>query len=174
MTKTIGIGLSLMLAGSPVMADQREDAIRANAMRLPDVRPELLEDAITAALGVETPDVPAELLLALAWHESRFEPGLRTGKVCGALQVVPAEVGERDARDACHRWSQDTWQGFEAGAKELRIWLKHAHGDMAIALRGRACGWVGLTQSCGKEWWIRLVRQKARELARVRHTAYNN
>ncbi len=109
-----------------------------------DVRPGLIDDAVDAAIGVEGEGVSAELLLSLAWRESRFEPDVRYGRVCGALQVVPEDVGERDHRDACHRWAQDTWQGFEAGAREIRQWLGYAHGNLYLALRGRACGFKGL------------------------------
>lgn len=162
------VGISIALTAGTALADMRQDVIRENAMRLPDVRPELLADAIDAAFSVETQEVPAELLLALAWYESRFEPDLRLGRVCGALQVVPEDVGERDKRDACRRWGQDTRQGFEAGAREIRTWLGHSHGSLRIALRARACGWIGLTQSCGKDWWIRLVRRRAHQLQQRR------
>lgn len=145
-------------------ADDRAERLRAGVLALGDVRSELIDDAVTAAIGVEAPAVPAELLLSLAWWESRLEPGLRNGRVCGALQVKPEDVGERSFRDACHRWAQDTWLGFQAGADELHTWLRHAHGDMTIALRGRACGWTGLTQECGKKWWVDRVRQTAHKL----------
>lgn len=160
---SLAASLVLMLPVA-ASADERSDRLRDRVLALGDVRPELIDDAVTAAIDVETESVSAELLLALAWWESRLEPGLRTGRVCGALQVKPEDVGERSHRDACHRWAQDTWQGFRAGADELTTWLRHSHGNMSLALRGRACGWTGLRHGCGKKWWIDRVRLTARRL----------
>jgi len=162
--RSLSIGLGLILLSSGAEADPRADRLRTGLRRMGDVRPELIDDAVTAALGVETQRVSAELLLSLAWWESRLEPDLRTGRVCGALQVRPEDVGESNHRDACHRWSQDTWLGFQAGADELEAWLRHSRGDMARALRGRACGWSGLRHGCGKRWWVDRVRNTTRML----------
>lgn len=156
-----------LLLPSAAIAEDRAERLRVRVLALGDVRPELIDDAVVAALGVETDDVPAELLLSLAWWESRLEPSLRNGHVCGALQVKPEDVGERSFRDACHRWSQDTWQGFKAGADELELWLGHSHRSLYVALRARACGWIGLSRGCGKGWWIDRVRRTTRQLKRL-------
>lgn len=160
------LGLLALGATAVAHADGREERLRAAAHRLRPDRPELADDAAAASLGTERPGVSAELLLALAWRETGFDPTVRTGRVCGALQVVPADVDEPDARDACLRWSQDTWQGFDAGAEELVRWLRHARGDLSVALRGRACGWIGLTRSCGKDDWVRQVIRLAGAIRR--------
>lgn len=163
----------VLTASGAAQADSREERLHAAVDRLSPGTPRLNDDAVAAALGTEGPGVEgpgadAELLLALAWYESHFDPAVRTGHVCGALQVVPEDVGERDHADACRRWSQDAWQGFEAGAREVRLWLRYARGDLLVALRGRACGWSGLTRSCGKDDWVRRVLGLAARLRRWR------
>lgn len=178
MSRRIGrwIVAAVLALSPPALADRRADRLRSALIEMGDVRHSLIDDAVTAAIGVEGDGVSAELLLALAWRESRLDPTVRPrgGRVCGALQVVPRDVGERDHADACRRWSRDTWQGFEAGAVELRQWLRHARGDLYTALRGRACGWKGLDRSIpclddrglSKEPIVREVLRRTRMLER--------
>lgn len=157
-TLMIAILLSLFLGNT------RATTIRANAHDLPDVRVELVDAAVDAALEVETPTVPAETLLAIAWGESRMEPGQRTGVVCGAMQVNPIDLDL--PRAACDVWARDTHQGFAAGARELAIMLAdhRVHGDIRKALLYRACGNAAFDGTCAKTAWPAWVLARARAL----------
>jgi hypothetical protein len=169
------MALSLLLPGVPARADERADRLRESVIRLGDVRPELVDDAVEAALMWETEDWSAEFLLALAYQESRLEPdlnaGQRHGLACGALQVSPRDLIENDAvcggrrlwsrgcaamaHDQCHMWSQDTRLAFGAAVRELDEWLGKAGNRRDTALIGRACGHF---RGCGKAWFLANVR----------------
>lgn len=121
------------------------------------------EDQIVVAIAVETPELPAELLLAVAAVESgynptwvsRIEDGARkTGRwrsdkpvgkgprCCGVMQTV-----------AGHSWKKclaqrDIEIGYAVGAKELATWLDRT-GDIRKALAGHGCGNAGLESGCG-------------------------
>jgi hypothetical protein len=170
----VGIALAAMslLGGQQqAVADDRTASLVENVRRLGDVRPELVPDAVDAALVSETPDWPAEFLLALAYQESRLEPGQRTGLTCGALQVSPRDLEENDqwcgglrlysrscrerASEQCQMWAQDTTLGFQAAVRELDWWLGR-RGDRRSAMIGRACG--GQSSGCGKGWFLENVR----------------
>lgn len=157
------ITLSLLRC-STVFADPRSDNLRAHVRALPDVRPVLVNDAVDAALTVETPDIPASLLLSIAWSESRFEPGLRTGRVCGALQVNPHDIGQ-DRRE-CLAWAHSTVLGFAAGVTELRMLLSdpRVHGNLYRALGYRACGNSFFDGTCHKMQWPGWVLERAERL----------
>lgn len=110
------------------------------ALSLPDVKPGLIEPAVRAAIAQETEHVPAELLVSLAWSESRFEPGTETGHACGIEQVIPADLGY--PRAVCWLWENDLGQAMAAGAEEIETELRdpRVHGDLRVALLYRACG----------------------------------
>jgi hypothetical protein len=159
--------LIIALASTTARADARADRLRANARDLPDVRAELVDDAVDAALATETRAVSAELLLSIAWSESRLEPGQRTGIVCGALQVNPTDIGE--PRASCRLWAAYTYFGFAAGVRELEVMLAEArvHGDLRLALLYRACGNHAFDGTCAKIQWPRWVLERARALRRA-------
>lgn len=142
-------------------ANVRTAKIRANAHDLPDVQPELVDPAVDAALATETPAIPSELLLSIAWGESRFRPDQRTGVVCGALQVNPADIGE--PRENCARWSNNTRLGFAAGVRELEMMLadRRVHGNLRLALLYRACGNAAFDGTCAKGRWPEWVLVRA-------------
>lgn len=147
---------------------QRSIHLEGVLKRMNDVPHTEVDEIIDAALSVEKGPITAELLLALAWHESRFDRQNRTGSVCGMLQVVPDEVGEEDFETACNRWSSDIRSAFQAGVDEFlgnpkmskyNGWLRGIKGHVSrerliIALRHRACG---NKIPCGKDQWIRSV-----------------
>lgn len=174
--RRLALALALLLPGIPsrAAADDRTEHLRGSVLALGDVRPELVPDAVEAALIAETEDWPAEFLLALAYQESRLEPGLnmrqRAGQACGALQVSPRDLEENEAfcggrllysrgcrlraQDQCHMWSQDVTLAFQAGVRELDWWMGRG-GSKGAALTGRACGHF---RGCGKAWFIANVR----------------
>lgn len=173
--RRLALALALLLPGIPAQADDRAEHLRETVLALGDVRPELVADAVEAAMIAETEDWPAEFLLALAYQESRLEPGLnvhqRAGQACGAMQVSPRDLEENDgfcggsklygracrlrARDQCHMWSQDVTLAFQAGVRELDWWLQRSGNRRGAALTGRACGHF---RGCGKAWFITNVR----------------
>ncbi len=172
--RALAVGLGL-LSTQPAMADDRSDRLEANVLRLGDVRPELVGDAVEAALAAETEAWPAEFLLGLAYQESRLEPTNQTGRVCGAMQVAPMYLPEniracgggrvaswdcqRRVHDRCRMWARDTMLAFQDGVAELDAWLAVTHGDRTMALVGRACGYTGgRIRRCGKAWFIANVR----------------
>ncbi len=153
------------------------------AMRLHSAVPSLeLADAFAhaeAASRAATAHVDAELLLAIAFVESRFDPTAtsrveggkrRTGHYpstaapahldahaslyCGPLQTFAGSWAEcvalRDLRTA-----------YAAGADELEHWLrdKRVRGELTLALAGHGCGNHGVaTGKCnsypGRVLWI--------------------
>lgn len=156
---TLRVILALL---SPVdYQDLRVAKIRANAHNLPDVQPELIDSAVDAAFATETLAVPAELLLSIAWGESRFRPDQRTGVVCGALQVNPDDIGE--PRGNCVRWANDMHLGFAAGVRELEMMLadRRVRGNLRLALLYRACGNAAFDGTCTKGQWPGWVLMRA-------------
>lgn len=80
-------------------------------------------------------DVDPDVLLSIAWHESRYtasavtaEPGGR--RSCGVMTPEPL------ARCA----PGGVLDGYRAGARHLRGWLDAERGDVTRALRGYAGG----------------------------------
>jgi soluble lytic murein transglycosylase-like protein len=139
------------------------------AMRLHAAVPWLAPDAayahVEAASAAASDEVPAELLLGVAFVESRFDPtavsriegGMRkTGSYpptsaparldrraslfCGPLQTYAASW------PACLRM-RDLDTAYAAGATELRQWLHDPRvgGSTVRALAGHGCGNHGVT-----------------------------
>lgn len=125
------------------------------ARGLPDVgSPDLADQFVDAALELQTPRVPASLLVALAWGESRFDSTARPA--CGAMQVYPRDLGESQA--SCAEWRQDLRAGVRAGVREIETMLadKRVRGDMRRALLYRACGNRAFDGTCAakKYAWV--------------------
>ncbi|MDB4960434.1 MAG: hypothetical protein JWP01_433 [Myxococcales bacterium] len=126
--------------------------------------PDVIEHA-SAAVEVATPTVRVELLLAIAYVESRYdvtatsriEDGKRkTGRhpsttpprrldrkgtlYCGPLQTYARSW------DACLQM-RDTRVGYAAAVTELQTWLRdpRVRGDIRRALAGHGCGNHGVT-----------------------------
>jgi hypothetical protein len=117
---------------------------------------ETLHQAVIEAVDQEGADVPAELLVTIAQHESDFEPaavswrshGMRTDLIwdpdlgrqppdrpstCGYLQAMSPD------RATCANIIADHG-GMPAGAQELREWSRMCHGDLGCVARGHAGG----------------------------------
>lgn len=147
----------------------REGDLRAAVATFPEDRIEEVDyRAVSAALAVETRRVPAELLISIAWEESRFDPKVRTGRVCGVMQVNPADIDM--PLSTCDAWGRDLAAGFAAGVAEIEQMLDEprVHGDLHTALRYRACGNAAFIGACSaaKERWVRSVELAARAIAR--------
>lgn len=146
------------------LLQQLELAFRLHAA-LPEVPFETAyEHASAACEAAQERDLPPELLLAVAYVESRFDPtavsrvvvdrrhtgsyrslrapaglNVRAGLFCGPLQTYAKS------------WAQCTslrslGEGYAAGARELTRWLadRHVRGSVSRALAGHGCGYVGI------------------------------
>jgi len=77
-----------------------------------------VRENVDRALDVETDAAPAELLLALAWRESGYDPAARPG--CGVLQVLRKYVG----KTACANARRSVGDGYVLGAWALDLWVE--------------------------------------------------
>jgi hypothetical protein len=135
----------------------RATKLIGQARALSDVHPDEAEVAARAALLVETSKVPAELLVAIAWGESRFVPTTMTGRACGLVQVVAR------SRGACELLKIPV-VGMLVGRIELEEWLRLSRGNLRLALLGNACGMSAFDGSCIKTAWPSWVLARARRL----------
>jgi hypothetical protein len=118
---------------------------------------------VIAAELAASPGLPAELLLAMAYVESRYDAtatsyvadGRRVGgrwpsrsqagegpRFCGVMQTA-----------AGHDWEACLAQrpllvGYRRGAGEIAKWLPHADHDLQQALNGYGCGFAGMRNGC--------------------------
>lgn len=116
-----------------------------------------------AATASARPGIQAPLLLAIAYHESRFVPhavsrvelGVRTGGAWPSR--APAGVGPWycGPMQTAAGWDwalclslRDLRASYDDGAIVLGRWLHAARGDLRRALDGYACGWAGLRRGC--------------------------
>lgn len=139
------------------------------AMRLQVAQPELsfwdAYEHAAAAVDASTPRVQPELLLAIAFVESRFDVTAtsrvegrkrRTGHYAGT--TPPASLNTRMSmycgplQTFAGSWSEcislrDPHVAYAAGADELEKWLrdKRVRGDITRALAGHGCGNHGVT-----------------------------
>ena len=118
---------------------------------------------VHAATRAADRDIKPEILLAMGWIESRYEPaatsriehGVRhTGAVAG---LAPVGAGPRFCgvvqTTAGHDWlaclaMRNVRVGYAIAVTELHRWLRVTHGDLAAALRGYGCGFAGLDNGC--------------------------
>jgi hypothetical protein len=137
----------------------RFERVLDRAQALPDIDPDLVLPNVLAAFHAETTEYPAELLLAIAWGESRFRSDVTTGHVCGVLQTVPRIPSD------CSKWL-DPFEGYQAGVDELIEWSfdRRTHGDLRLILLARACGNSAFTGKCRKQRWPGWVLRRARAL----------
>lgn len=124
-----------------------------------------------AAQAASSPAIPPEILLSIAWHESRFDPtatsyvdgdGVRRAGVWRSS--MPAGTGPRFCgvmqTAAGHHWEDCIEQrpivdGYRRGAEILGNWMRAAHGDLAAALRGYGCGFAGMRGKCRRfDSWV--------------------
>ena len=156
------------------------------AMRLQAAQPELsfwdaYENA-SAAVEASTPDVQPELLLAIAFVESRFDVTAtsrvegrkrRTGHYAGT--TPPSNLNTKMSmycgplQTFAGSWSEcmamrDPHVAYAAGADELETWLrdKRVRGDITRALAGHGCGNHGVTTGKCNRYPQRVLWQERR------------
>jgi len=140
--------------------------LHERARALPDVEsPDLTDQLVVAALEEQTPRVPAALIVAIAWGESRFDRDARPA--CGVMQVYPNDLEE--PASACVEWRRDLRAGVRAGVREIEIMLadKRVRGDMRRALLYRACGNKAFDGTCStpKHAWVKATMERWHVLA---------
>jgi hypothetical protein len=135
-------------------------------------------DHASAAVHASTDRVQPELLLAVAFVESRFDPTatsrveggtrrtghypwtapppnlvVRASLYCGPLQTFAASWSDCVALRQLHA-------GYAAGAAELEQWLRdrRVHGSITLALAGHGCGNWGLATGKCNEYPSRVLR----------------
>lgn len=94
-----------------------------------------VENLAAARAAAPEYDVDADLLLSIAWHESRYTPRAVTAEPgglwsCGVMTPEPM----RTCRPG------DLAAGYRAGARHLRGWLDAERGNLRRALLGYAGG----------------------------------
>jgi hypothetical protein len=143
------------------------------ALRLAQLVPTLPYDAAyahaAAAVEAAQPALPAELLLAIAYIESRFDP-TATSRVEGTVRRTgryPSTTPPRALRGTLYcgplqtyaaTWTQclamrDLARAYGAAARELARWVRdpRVRGNVGRALLGHGCGNVGLrTGACNR------------------------
>jgi soluble lytic murein transglycosylase-like protein len=95
-------------------------------------------------------DVDPDLLLSVAWHESRYVTDTitpeRGGKMsCGAMTPEPI----RDVA-ACRVATSSVLAGYIAGARHMRAWIDACHDNLHCALTGYAGGYY-LIAECKRD-----------------------
>jgi hypothetical protein len=138
---------------------------------LGDVREDHVRPAVRAAERHGTPRISPELLVSIMWGESRFRPDQRTGRVCGVMQVGPADINR--PHSDCVIWARDVDAAVAAGVLELEMLLadRRVHGDIRLALLYRACGNSAFDGTCRKTGWPGWVLRRAERLKEGRHAA---
>lgn len=122
------------------------------------------EHATAAVIAGVAYDVPPELLLSIAFYESRYQQHTVTeeplGKVsCGVMTPVPIYDRSRCTAIA----SSSTLVGYLQGAQHLRVWIDASRGDMRRALLGYAGGYR-LLRACADGPVIRQRGNLAKDL----------
>lgn len=123
---------------------------RAHAL-WPSIPIRQLAAASYVAVAAEIHDVPSEILLAIAQHESDLEPNAvswrsdgRTVSLLWTTQRLPSKIVcgyvQAMSTPASCRAMIAVDGGMRAGAAELVEWLTTCHGDLRCALRGHAGG----------------------------------
>jgi hypothetical protein len=141
---------------------------------VPSLEPEMAYAHIEAANAAATEQISVELLLGIAYIESRFDPtalsriegtARRTGRYPST--TPPARLNKRGSmfcgplQTHATSWSRclamrDLKTGYAAAVEELQQWLRdrRVRGSVPRALAGHGCGNVGVlargavTRSC--------------------------
>lgn len=115
-----------------------------------------------AAAVAEKPGVTAEILVAVAYVESRFNPAsvsrVEDGRRVTGNWAPRSQIGEGPwfcgvLQARATTWARclelrDARAGYAAGALELARWLRRT-GDIGAALDGHGCGYHGVrTRRC--------------------------
>lgn len=139
----------------------------------------------SAAVEASTSAVAADLLVSVAFIESRFDP-TATSRIEGNRRRTgsyPSSEGPHGMRGPFYcgelQTAADTWPaclamrdrpaGYAAGVRELTRWLhdRRVHGDLELALAGHGCGNAGVVSRQCNGYPSRVFAVR-RQLARTR------
>lgn len=103
------------------------------------------EHLFAARVAAATHNVDADLLLSIAWFESRYTvdavgPVVRGKRACGVLQPI--------MESGCQK-KQTLLEGYLVGAEHLRTWIDASRGNMRTAMLGYAGGYA-LIKACAE------------------------
>ncbi len=137
----IAIVLRIVIALVGPAPSELATGIRATAPRDVTSDAVAIDHASSAVIAGAAFDLPPDLLLAIAHHESRYQASAVTaeagGKLsCGVMTPEPMHDAER-----CSAATSSLLAGYLHGARHLRGWLAAAHGNVRIALLGYAGGY---------------------------------
>lgn len=127
-TKLLILTTTTLLLSSTSVAegevDSRFDRLVSAVNKLPDFDKKFTNDVVQAAIDSETENFPAELILSIAWQETRFNYTKQTNrqKVCGIMQTSPKSIGLK--MSICKDWNLDPKLGFMAGITALETMMK--------------------------------------------------
>jgi hypothetical protein len=112
------------------------------------------EHLLAARVAAASYNLDADLLLAIAWYESRYTvnaigPLVRGKRACGVMQPI--------MENGCQK-NPTLMEGYLEGAKHVRTWLDASRGDMNLAMLGYAGGYA-LINKC-KEGPLMVTRGK--------------
>lgn len=147
-----------------------------------DETPEVLADQVAAAQIAATPELPVELLLAIGWVESRFDPTATSMKINGVRRTGPWRSTKRPrgtlrsmhcgiSQATARTWAEclalrDPDLAYIALVDSLERWMKFSRGNLSRALAGYGCGVKGArTGRCNRYPARVLFRQ--RQIARA-------
>lgn len=139
---------------------KRLSKLYASVKHLGDVSDSDAMMAVVSAHAAETKRYPAELLLAIAWGESRLIATTITGHACGPMQTIPV------TRRECF-FQRVSAIGFAAGVHELESWERdpYTRGHLELVLLGYAGGYAAFTEiDHPKRAWPRAILWRARQL----------
>jgi hypothetical protein len=97
--------------------------------------------AQAAIIAAGVYDVPAPLLLSIAWHESRYAIETVTPLGDGSAKTSCGVMTPEPTQGSCRSATSSALAGYLAGARHLHGWITAAHGNLPTALLGYAGGW---------------------------------
>jgi hypothetical protein len=117
--------------------DAEVDAFRSTAPRYLTTET-AREHLVYARVAAAEYGVDADLLLAIAWFESRYTvnaigPTVRGKRACGVMQPIMEGACPKDP---------SLLGGYLQGAWHVQTWLKAARGDMKTAMLGYGGGYA--------------------------------
>lgn len=137
------------------------------ALHLHAAAPELPVDVVLLqarhAAEAQTPALSAEVLLAVAYVESRYDvtavsdPHHGWPRWCGVMQTTATT--ERECIE-----QRDVTIAYRTGVRELEVWWRYTRGDLTAMLAGYGCGVIG-AQSKRCNGYPHRVQAFARRLA---------
>jgi len=128
--------VALWIALTSGVPDNEVTAFRATAP--PYLNEETARQNLVAARAAAVVHrIPAELLLAIAYHESRYRPTTRTAEPgdrvsCGVMTPYP--------KARCAAAELTLLGGYDEGARHLRDWLQVCRGNIRCAILAYAGG----------------------------------